>query len=172
MLSGVWHALQTWDLGTLLDANFLSQLPECPRSIVGEVCVSKTGSFHGAGGGGIGSSRFVVGVGDGFVFSCCVAGGGGLLCFVGIGAGFFLIVVGGSGASVVCAQAVELDDDEDPGVTAVSFPWLCAFPLPAYPVLSFAGPLPGGGLPWELPFFPPPLSVAVRRRVVLVLIPR
>ena len=70
--------MQTWDLGTLLDANFLSQLPECPRSSVDEVCPSKAESLHGVGGGGIDSSRFVVGVGDGFMFSCCgVACGGG-----------------------------------------------------------------------------------------------
>ena len=67
---------------------------------------------------------------------------------------------------------MELDDDEDPGVAAAPFPWLCVFPLPVCPALSFTGPLPGDGLPWELPFLPPPLSVAVRRRVVLVLIPR
>ena len=140
--------MQTWALGTLLDANFLSQLPECPRSNVGEVCVSKAGSFHGAGGGGIGSSEFVVGVGDGSVFSCCPAGGGGLSCFVEIEAGFFLLVAGGSEVSVVCTQAVELDEDEGPGVAAiVSLPWLCAFPLPVPPKLHFPGPLLGGGLP-------------------------
>ena len=120
MLSGGWHALQTWALGTLLDANFLSQLPECPRSNVGEVCVSAVGSFHGAGGGGICSCGFVVGVGDGSVLSCCPAGGCGLSCVVEIKAGFLLPVVGGSEVSVVCTQAVELDEEEVPGVAAVA----------------------------------------------------
>ena len=106
--------MQTWALGTRLDANFLSQLPECSRSNVGEVCVSAAGSFQGAGGGGICSCEFVVGVGVESVLPCCPAGE------CGLETGFFLPVVGGSGMSVVCTQAVELDEEEVPGVAAVA----------------------------------------------------